>query len=75
MESLWQRAVCAVGLRRSGHQEPDDELEAERVFKKARTSSDGPEEATAEPWAGQQEVDKLDTLWYGCFPQSFVPTL
>ncbi|KAJ4468789.1 cyclin-like protein [Lentinula aciculospora] len=48
--------------RRSAHQEPNDELEAERVFKKARTSSDAPEDAVQEQWADQHDIDGLDTL-------------
>ncbi|KAJ3841908.1 cyclin-like protein [Lentinula raphanica] len=46
--------------RRSAHQEPDDDFEAERVFKKARTSSDAPEDAVQEKWAGVEELDVLD---------------
>ncbi|KAJ3732635.1 cyclin-like protein [Lentinula guzmanii] len=48
--------------RRSAHQEPDEDLEAERVLKKARTSSDAPEDAVQEQWAGHHEVNELDVL-------------
>ncbi|KAJ4466932.1 cyclin-like protein [Lentinula edodes] len=49
-----------TSARRSAHQVPDDDLEAERVFKKARTSSDVPEDAVQEQWADQHELDALE---------------
>ncbi|KIK70143.1 hypothetical protein GYMLUDRAFT_67397 [Collybiopsis luxurians FD-317 M1] len=50
--------------RRSTRQEPDDELEAGRVFKKARTSSDAPDEAAVLEATvnAQEEADELDEL-------------
>lgn len=49
-----------TSARRSAHQAPDDDLEAERVFKKARTSSDAPEDAVQEQWADRHELDALE---------------